>query len=247
MAAIVVCSRISTDNHRHCEQVVWNILHAHRTKACTCSTSSEEIISWSRCTEQLSTCVELAFRLQDNLKSCRCSPRRASARKRPTRAITIGLEETPLNRDGAHQDTKWHTPSTWQRTGCCARSAWPVGGVRYNRPFDPHWTSTEIVWHFGRCSNLGSILLATEKPASPDRWHCLGWSRNWVRSTAGIRAWPEAIHTVCKATRRRHQAPPTRYALLRRRYITVCLIREQCSRTAIYRSYSFKHLHWRYS
>ena len=120
MAAKVVCSRISTDNHRHCEQVVWNILHAYRTKACTCSTLSEEIISWSRCTEQLSTCVELAFRLQDNRKSCRCSPRRASARKRPTRAITISLQETPLNWDGAHQDTKRHTPSTWQRTGCCA-------------------------------------------------------------------------------------------------------------------------------
>ena len=184
-------------------------------RAQSCSTSSEEIISWFRCTEQLSTCVELAFRLKDNRKSCRCSPRRASARKRPTRAITIGLQETPLNRDGAHQDTTRHTPSTWQRTGCCARSPWPVGGVRYNRPFDPHWTSTEIVWHFGRCSNLGSILLATEKPASPDRWHCLGWSRNWVRSTTGIRAWPEAIHTVYKATRRRHQASPTRYALLR--------------------------------
>ena len=233
MAAKVVCSRISTDNHRHCEQVVWKILHAHWTKACTCSTSSEEIISWSRCTEQLSTCVELAFRLQDNRKSCGCSPRRASARKRTTRAITIGLQETPLNRDGAHQDTKRHTPSTWQRTGCCARSPWPVGGVRYNRPLDPHWTSTEIVWHFGRWSNLGSILflLAMEKPASLDRWHCLGWSRNWVRSSAGISAWPDAILTVHKATRRCHQASPTRYALLRRRYTTVCLVREQCSRT----------------
>ena len=41
---------------------------------------------------------------------------------------------------------------------------------------------------------------------------------------------------------RHHQ----RYALPRRRYTTVCLIRDQCSRTAIYRSYSFKHLHWRY-
>ena len=181
IAAEVMCSRISTDNHRHCEQVVWNIVHARRTKACTCSTSSEEITSWPRCAEQLSNCVELAFRLQDNQKSCRCSPRRSSVRKRPTRAITIGLQETlgwSLNRDGAHQDTKRHTPNTWQRAGCCVRSPWPVGGVRHNRPFDPHWTSTKIVWHFGRCSNMGNILPATEKPASPDWWHCLGWNRN---------------------------------------------------------------------
>ena len=144
----------------------------------------------------------------------------------PTRVTTIGLQETPLNRDGAHQDTKRHTPSTWQRTGCCARSPWSVGGVRYNRPFDPHWTSAQIVWHFGRCSNLDDIVLATEKPASRDRQYSLGWCNNWVRSTSGIGAWPEAILTVHKAARWRHQASSTRYALLCRRYTTVCLVRE---------------------